>query len=95
MSLTEPQRDYVSAVYNEKGRPFTTNSLKDIFLIYGFDNVKVEKFRQLPFLWSITLVGAFLFTCSVHNASVLRFYSKFVRFSQEIILISIAVIPKE
>ena len=30
--------------------PFTTNSLKDIFVISGFDDVKVEKFRQLPFL---------------------------------------------
>ena len=32
--------------------PFTMTSLKDIYLINGFKNVSVEKFKQLPCLWS-------------------------------------------
>ena len=31
--------------------PFTKQSLGDIFLIHGFIDAEVEKFRQLPFLW--------------------------------------------
>lgn len=31
--------------------PFTSISLRDIQLIHGFVDVKVVKFRQLPFLW--------------------------------------------
>ena len=32
--------------------PFMQSSLRDIQLIYGFDNVGVERFRQLPIVWS-------------------------------------------
>ena len=32
--------------------PFMQSSLRDIQLIHGFDNVNVERFRQLPILWS-------------------------------------------
>ena len=31
--------------------PFTINSLKEIHLIHGYKNVKVERFRQLPIIW--------------------------------------------
>ncbi len=73
--------------------PFTTNSLKDIFLINGFDDVKVEKFRQLPFLWSLPWLQPFCSLVAFISPRSLRSYSKLVRFSQEIMLLSTAVKP--
>lgn len=71
--------------------PFTTNSLKDIFLINGFDDVKVEKFRQLPFLWSLSWLQPFCSLVAFIVPRSLRPYSKLVRFSQEIMLLSTSV----
>lgn len=73
--------------------PFTMNSLKDIFLINGFDNVKVEKFRQLPFLWSMPWMGLFCSLVALIAPRSLRPYSKLIRFSQEIMLLSSAIKP--
>lgn len=73
--------------------PFTTNSLKDILLINGFDDVKVERFRQLPFLWSLPWLRPFCFLVALIAPRSLRPYSKLVRFSQEIMLLSTAVKP--
>lgn len=73
--------------------PFTINSLKDIFLINGFDDVKVEKFRQLPFLWSLPWLMPFCSLVALIVPRSLRPYSKLVRFSQEIMLLSTAVKP--
>ena len=71
--------------------PFTTNSLKDIFLINGFDDVKVEKFRQLPFLWSLPWLQPFCSILAFIAPRSLRSHSKLIRFSQEIMLLSTAV----
>ena len=73
--------------------PFTVNSLKDIFLINGFDDVKVEKFRQLPFLWSLPWLRPFCSLVAFVAPRYLRPYSKLIRFSQEIMLLSTAVKP--
>lgn len=73
--------------------PFTVNSLRDIFLINGFDDVKVEKFRQLPFLWSLPYLRPFCSIVAFIAPRFLRPYSKIVRFSQEIMLLSTAVKP--
>lgn len=73
--------------------PFTINSLKDIFSINGFDDVKVEKFRQLPFLWAMPWLRPFTAFVSLIAPRVLRPYSKLVKFSQEIMLLSTAVKP--
>jgi len=73
--------------------PFTANSLKDIFLINGFDDVKVEKFRQLPFLWSLPWLKTFCSFVALIAPRSLRPYSKLVRFAQEIMLLSNAVKP--
>jgi len=73
--------------------PFTANSLKDIFLINGFDDVKVEKFRQLPFLWSFPYLQPFCSAVAFMAPRSLRPHSKLVRFSQEIMLLSTAVKP--
>jgi SAM-dependent methyltransferase len=74
--------------------PFTRISLKDIFIINNFDNVKVEKFRQLPFLWSFPWLQPFCEIVAALAPRSLRPYSKLVRFSQEIMLLSIALKPK-
>lgn len=74
--------------------PFTTNSLKNILLINGFDGVKVEKFRQLPFLWSLPWLWSFCSIVAFMAPRSLRPHSKIVRFSQEIMLLSAAVKPE-
>ena len=73
--------------------PFTDNSLKEIFLINGFADVKVEKFRQLPFLWSRPWLKVSCSLVAFIAPRSLRPYSKLVRFSQEIMLLSTAVKP--
>lgn len=73
--------------------PFTINSLKNIFLINGFGNVKVERLRQLPYLWSLPLLQPFCSIVAFIAPRSLRPYSKLVRFSQEIMLLSTAEKP--
>ena len=71
--------------------PFTDVSLRDIFLIHGFNDVKVEKFRQLPFLWSrpwLTPISALL-SCVIPD--ILNRYSKLIRFSKELMLLASAI----
>jgi SAM-dependent methyltransferase len=73
--------------------PFTVTSLENIFLLNGFDNVKVEKFRQLPFLWSVPWLQPLCSLIALVAPRALRPHSKLVRFSQEIMLLSTAVKP--
>jgi len=67
--------------------PFTIASLRDIFLIHGFDDVTVEKFRQLPFLWAMPWLRVFAAFISLITPRFLRPYSKLIKFSQEIMLL--------
>jgi SAM-dependent methyltransferase len=74
--------------------PFMQSSLRDIHLINGFDNIKVERFRQLPILWgngSVLIPIAEL--TRIFTPSFLRKHSKWVRFSKEIMLLSFATKP--
>lgn len=74
--------------------PFMRVSLQDIFLIHGFESVTVDRFRQLPILWGrgATLLPLAELT-RVLAPNCLKPYSKWVRFSKEIMLISSAVKP--
>ncbi len=58
-------------------------------LIHGFENVHVERFRQLPILWG---AGGWLLPFAeitrVLAPNFLKPYSKWVRFSKEIMLLS-------
>ncbi len=75
--------------------PFMQSSLRDIQLIHGFDNVNVERFRQLPVLWS-NWGGALLPLAEltrIFTPSFLRSHSKWIRFSKEIMLLSSATKP--
>lgn len=40
-------------------RPYDVNSLRDALLIFGFKNIIVEKFYQLPILWKFQLLKIF------------------------------------
>lgn len=75
--------------------PFTVNSLRDIFLINGFNDVRTEKFRQLPFLWSMPWLQPFSLLVALIAPRSLRARSKLVRFSQEVMLLSTAVKPEK
>lgn len=73
--------------------PFTFISLRDIFLIHGFNDVCVERFRQLPFLWNRPWLLPFCWLVALVVPRLLRPHSKLVKFSQEIMLLSTAVKP--
>lgn len=75
--------------------PFTKNSLQKIFMINGFNNVEVEKFRQLPFLWSSPWLDYFCSLVALISPRCLRTHSKLVRFSQEIMLLATAAKPSK
>jgi len=73
--------------------PFMQSSLRDIQLIHGFENVRVEYFRQLPVLWAYPLLLPAAELTRVLVPTFLRSHSKFVRFSKEIMLLSSAAKP--
>ncbi len=74
--------------------PFTQESLKDIHLINNFKLVSVESFIQLPilfektFLSSLFLIASFLTRVIVPD--YFRMKNKWIRFSKELMLLSIA-----
>ena len=72
------------------------SSLRDILLIHGFEDVMVERFRQLPILWG---AGKLLLPLAELTRLLipgfLKPYSKWVRFSKEIMLLSCATKPLE
>jgi SAM-dependent methyltransferase len=74
--------------------PFMQSSLRDIHLMYGFEEVKVERFRQLPVLWN---TGPWLLPLAEITRLLapifLKSRSKWVRFSKEIMLLSSAQKP--
>jgi len=74
--------------------PFMLSSLRDILRIHGFENIGVEYFRQLPVLWG---AGACLLPLTELTRLLvprqLGRYSKWVRFSKEIMLLSCATKP--
>lgn len=75
--------------------PFTITSLRDIFIINGFNNVKVEKFRQLPFLWTMPWLEPFSKAVALISPRSLSAYSKLVKFSKEVMLLSSCIKPTQ
>lgn len=76
--------------------PFMLPSLRDIQLMHGFENVAVEYFRQLPALWGRG--RCWLLLSELTRIIVPRKfgrYSKWVRFSKEIMLLSSSIKPRE
>ena len=74
--------------------PFMQSSARDIQLIHGFENVLVERFRQLPILWDS---GGWLLPIAeltrIFVPNFFKPYSKWVRFSKKIMLLSSATKP--
>ena len=73
--------------------PFMQSSLRDIQFFHGFENVRVERFRQLPLLWAWGWLLPAAELTRLLTPSFLRSYSKWVRFSKEIMLLSSATKP--
>lgn len=70
--------------------PFTKVSLKDFFKINGFHNVSSEYFRQLPILWKFKNLYIISEITRIMIPDYFKFKSKWVRFSKEIMLLSVA-----
>ena len=74
--------------------PFTNESLKDIHIMNSFKNVKVESFIQLPILFKKNLLSKFFYFLSfitrIFVPDYFRMSSKWIRFSKEIMLLSVA-----
>lgn len=74
--------------------PFTDISLKDIHLMNNFKEITVESFIQLPVLFENTITSKLFYIASVLTRKFVpdsfRLKSKWVRFSKEIMLLSIA-----
>ena len=65
--------------------PFTIDSLRDIYQIFGFKVIEVKKFRQLPILWkhpSLIIFSKMLYYFPKTNI-------KFIKYSKEIMLIGV------
>lgn len=65
--------------------PFTEISLNDIYKMFGFQNVNVVKFRQLPITWKYPILNYF---CACITPLIpFRTKNKFLFWSKEIMLI--------
>lgn len=70
--------------------PFTSVSLKDIYKMFGFKDVDVFKFRQLPIVWEYPIINYFCAFISLFlptRIKIIGGISKFLFWSKEIMLI--------
>ncbi len=75
--------------------PFMLESLRDIQIIHGFENVEVEFFRQLPSTWQRGVATLLAEITRLFTPVNFKRKSKWVRFSKEIMLLSSSRKPKE
>jgi ubiquinone/menaquinone biosynthesis C-methylase UbiE len=73
--------------------PFTLSSLRDIQLIHGFEDVRVERFRQLPFLWRHPWMKPLSQIVALTTPRSASKHSKLVRFSKEVMLLATGIKP--
>ena len=72
--------------------PFTLISLRDIYLMFGFQSVNVVKFRQLPIVWKYPQLNLI---CDLIAPFVpVRTEQKFLRWSRELMLIGSGIKPE-
>ncbi|MBU1086372.1 MAG: class I SAM-dependent methyltransferase [Candidatus Omnitrophica bacterium] len=95
ITMTPDWQSIYKIFYNDytHRRPFTVVSLQTIFNVNGFNDVKVEKFRQLPFLWKMPGLKLLSEIISFVTPNSLSSHSKLVRFSKEVMLLCSAVKP--
>ena len=73
--------------------PFTKVALFDAYKMFGFNNSRVYKFRQLPIVWKYPFINYF---CSVISPFIpVRTKTKFLRWSRELMLIGIGIKTKD
>ena len=103
ITLTPSWTDNVKVFYEDYTHrtPFTKISLGDIHKLHGFTDISFENFIQLPLIWdNKDLKSNFFYNfCSkltkVLAPNFLKNKSKWVRFSKEIMLLSVAKKPFE
>ena len=76
-------------------KPFTLNSLREIHEANNFKDIRVKRFKQLPILWkknkiNYSLLNILSEITRVIVPSILKKKFKWVRFSKEIMLFSVA-----
>ncbi len=68
--------------------PFTRPSLEDILKMTKFEDVNVQKFRQLPIVWKYPVINFLCFAISPFIP--VRVNNKFLRWSRELMLLGTA-----
>ena len=67
--------------------PFTKMALTDAYKMYGFKEVRVFKFRQLPIVWKYPIMN---YLCAFISPFIpVRTQNKFFRWSRELMLVGI------
>jgi SAM-dependent methyltransferase len=69
--------------------PFTAIALEDAYKMYGFADVNVFKFRQLPIVWKYPKLN--LFCAAISPFIPVRTKNKFLRWSRELMLVGVGV----
>lgn len=73
--------------------PFTQPSLVDAYKMYGFENISVYKFRQLPIVWKYPFLNYF---CALITPFIsVRAKNKFLRWSRDLMLVGYGLKPKD
>ena len=74
-------------------RPFTLVGVREAVQSHGFAVAHAQRFRQLPLLWRYPALSPLAGACALLPAALKR-HSKFVRFSQEWMLLVVAERPR-
>lgn len=74
-------------------RPFTLTGLRECFLSHDFELLEAKRFRQLPLLWKHPYLRPLADVAEILPATFKR--SKWVRFSQEWMLLAVVQKPLE
>ena len=92
-----PSWEYNYKIYFEDythRTPFMRESLRDMQLIHGFEEVSVKFFRQLPSTWYNSKLFFFLSELTrLFIPEILKKYFKWVKFSKEVMLLSYSKKP--
>jgi len=67
--------------------PFTKVSLRDLYLMTGYDNVDVGRFRQLPMNWRFPVLN--VVSALTSFVTPIRVNNKFLRWSRELMVIGV------
>ncbi len=68
--------------------PFMKSSLSDLHILADFQNVKVEYFKQLPFVWKSRIYYILSELIRLTTPRFLRKFSKVIKFSHETMLLA-------